>query len=202
MSEPHGADPGWYPDPQGRQRYWDGTQWLSLPEPPGQASDKRKRLSRGMIGWIAACCAILTLTAVAVSKANHDANVDAKAAAESAASETARQSAERHAAEIADRERKENAERSMRQASIRQVEASIMEMATGHADSSIIDGPILSVSCSPVAGGSVDDLLAATTVLECFAATQENSNGTRSGYKYHATMNWETGSYTYGFGAP
>ncbi len=27
MSEPHGADPGWYPDPpQGRQRYWDGTQ--------------------------------------------------------------------------------------------------------------------------------------------------------------------------------
>ncbi|WP_420751104.1 DUF2510 domain-containing protein [Rhodococcus sp. O3] len=198
MSEPHSAAPGWYPDPQGKQHYWDGTQWLSLPEPPGPEPDQRKRLSRGMIGCIAACCAILALTAVAVLKVNHDTDVDAKAAA----AETARQSAERRAAEVADRERKEEAERSMRQASVHQVEASIMEMATGHANSSIIDGPILSVSCSPVAGGSVDDLLAATTVLECFAATQENPNGSRSGYKYHATMNWETGSYTYGFGAP
>ncbi|WP_445170905.1 hypothetical protein ACTXG7_11255 [Mycolicibacterium sp. Dal123E01] len=75
-------------------------------------------------------------------------------------------------------------------------------MAEQHASKGLIDGPILSVSCDPVGGGSTDDLNAKTTVFECFAATKDNGDGTSSGFKYHATMNWDTGNYTYGFGAP
>ncbi|MET0694753.1 MAG: hypothetical protein ABWY56_12545, partial [Propionibacteriaceae bacterium] len=60
--------------------------------------------------------------------------------------------------------------------------------------------PVISVSCDPVAGGSVNDLDEKTTAFQCFVANEENDDGTLSGYYYHATMNWGTGSYTYGFG--
>jgi hypothetical protein len=39
-----------------------------------------------------------------------------------------------------------------------------------HAADGIIDGPILEVTCSPVGGGSTDDLSEQTTVFECFVA--------------------------------
>ncbi len=51
-------------------------------------------------------------------------------------------------------------------------------MAEDHVQKGIVDGPIISVSCSPVSGGSTDDLTANTTVFECFAATEDNGDGT------------------------
>jgi hypothetical protein len=75
-------------------------------------------------------------------------------------------------------------------------------MAEGHAADGVIDGPIIEVTCSPVGGGSTDDLTEQTTVFECFAAYKDNGDGTMSGYTYNATMNWSSGSYTYGLGAP
>jgi hypothetical protein len=41
-----------------------------------------------------------------------------------------------------------------------------------------------------------------TTVFECFVADKDNKDGTQSGYYFNATMNWSTGSYTYGLGKP
>ncbi len=202
MHEEHNAAPGWYPDPDGQKRYWDGAQWLDLPNPEPQPP-QWKTLAHSKVGWITVSCLILALGIGLAMKLSHDANARTEmAAAESATSEAQQREAERIATENADRERREEAERAIRRMSITQVESSIMEMAEGHANSSIIDGPVISVSCSPVSGGSVDDLLALTTVLECFAATEVNPNGSRSGYKYHATMNWEEETYTYGFGAP
>lgn len=75
-------------------------------------------------------------------------------------------------------------------------------MAEGHVAKGLIDGSIISVSCSPVSGGSTDDLTETTTVFECFVATNDNGDGTMSGFKYHATMNWTSGEFTYGMGAP
>ena len=37
-------------------------------------------------------------------------------------------------------------------------------------------------------------------MFQCFVADKKNGDGTMSGYYYHATMNWDTGSYTYGMG--
>jgi hypothetical protein len=31
---------------------------------------------------------------------------------------------------------------------------------------------------------------------------EDNGDGTMSGYTYNATMNWSSGSHTYGLGAP
>lgn len=203
MNEAHGTASGWYPDPDGRMRYWDGAHWLDLPAPPPSRPPHWKTLLGRPIGWITAALLLLPIGMGIALKVDHDANVKREsAAAELAASEAAQRDADRLAAESADRERKEAAERSMRRVSIAQIEASIMEMAESHANSSLIDGPVVSVSCSPVGGGSVDDLLSLTTIFECFAATEEKADGSRSGYKYHATMNWDSETYTYGFGAP
>ena len=73
-------------------------------------------------------------------------------------------------------------------------------MAEAHVKEGLFEGPIIDVTCSPVAGGSLDDLLQSTTKFSCFVANKDNGDGTLSGHGYNATMNWETGQYTYGFG--
>lgn len=94
------------------------------------------------------------------------------------------------------------ARRAQRAGAVKDVEASVKKLAQQQAGEGLFDGPVLSVSCDPVGGGSTDDLTAKTTVFECFAATKVESDGTLSGKKYHATVNWDTGKYTYGYGAP
>ncbi|MBU6216398.1 MAG: DUF4870 domain-containing protein [Acidobacteria bacterium] len=34
MSDPQSTPPGWYADPNGQQRWWDGTQWGDVAPPP------------------------------------------------------------------------------------------------------------------------------------------------------------------------
>jgi hypothetical protein len=127
------------------------------------------------------------------------------AAASSAAAEQAAQEQEereREEAAAAAQEQRDDAERRSRLDSVTEIEASVQEMAEGHAADGIIDGPIIDVTCSPVNGGSTDDLTEQTTVFECFVANEDNGDGTLSGYGYNATMNWSTGSYTYSLGDP
>jgi len=120
------------------------------------------------------------------------------------ASSSSKAAAARSAANAeADRVRRETAaERAERAASVPELEQAVKDMAEEHIAKGLFDGPALSVSCVPVDGGSTDDLDVKTTVFECFAATKDNGDGTLSGRKYHATMNWTTGEYTYGYGAP
>ena len=93
-------------------------------------------------------------------------------------------------------------ERRARAATVTNIETSIEEMANEHVNKGMFDGPILSVTCSPVNGGSTDDLTETTTVFECFVGTEDVGGGRMRGYRYHATMNWTSGEFTYGFGAP
>ncbi|MDI9896011.1 DUF2510 domain-containing protein [Rhodococcus sp. IEGM 1381] len=123
-------------------------------------------------------------------------------AAQLAAEEAAKVEAERVATVAAEKDAADSAERVRRLLAVSGIESSVQTMAQGHADKGTINGPIISVTCSPVGGGSTDDLTASTTVFECFAANKDNGDGTMSGYKYNSTMNWDTGRYTYGFGAP
>src|SRR5699024_10114304 len=44
MNQGPSSPPGWYPTPDGHQRYWDGGQWLAIPPPePGPGPSKRRR---------------------------------------------------------------------------------------------------------------------------------------------------------------
>lgn len=119
-----------------------------------------------------------------------------------AAEEAASAQAAEEAALTEEEEQKERQERQDRRESVTQIEESAGEMATGHVEDGVLDGEVLRVDCSPVAGGSVDDLTEKTTVFDCFVSTEENDNGTNSGYSYHATVNWDSGHFTYGLGPP
>jgi hypothetical protein len=207
---------GWYPTPNGEQRYWDGEQWLALPPPAGPvgpsmgepepgAAPRKRRVGR----WLAMAGAVAVLLGLVGGgiawKVAHDAQVaaaEADAAAKKAAAEQREEQEREEAAAAAAQERRDQADREARHASVTEIEASVKKMADGHAADGTIDGPIIDVSCSPVGGGSTDDLTEQTTVFECFVANKDNGDGTMNGYKYNATMNWSSGSYTYGFGAP
>ena len=211
-----GPAAGWYPTPTGEQRYWDGAQWLALP-PPADMGAHRNGTSgvsaaphkRPIGKWLAIAGAVVVLLGilgggVAWKIANDErvATAQAAAAASEAAAEEREEQEREEAAAAAAQERRDEADRAGRRASVSEIEASVKTMAEGHAADGIVDGPILEVSCSPVGGGSTDDLTEQTTVFECFAAYKDNGDGTMSGYTYNATMNWSSGSYTYGLGSP
>ncbi|ORI21180.1 DUF2510 domain-containing protein [Rhodococcus sp. 1168] len=205
--EPLSAQPGWYPTPDGRQRYWNGSTWLDLPEPSGPSAPTsvktpRWRPSKKLVIIAAAALLVLAVGGI-TAKIFHDSNVKAEQqVAQDAADQAAQQESDRVAAAAAAQKKADDSERVSRLISVSGIESSIKKMAEDHISKGIVDGPIISVSCSPVSGGSADDLTATTTVFECFVSNEDNGDGTMSGYKYHSTMNWTTGSYTYGFGAP
>lgn len=203
---------GWYPTPEGSQRYWDGSRWLDLPEPSAaadpmvpvattkQSETQKKSRRRGL--WVT----VIVVAAIALGGGGATAVVstihaDNVAAAKAAQQAHQRAAAAKAAADKADQKRaRQKVERALREETVKDIESSVKKMAKGHVKDGFIDGPILDVTCSPVAGGSVDDLDQKTTEFQCFVANKKNSDGTESGYYYQATMNWDSGQFTYGFG--
>ena len=226
------APPGWYPGPDGKQRYWDGRAWLQIP-PPEQAQveaplvdQSTQERASGSRRWIWVAAAVLALIGVvvgvnAVNNAREAREAAAVAAQETKAKEdlVARQRAAAAAAAAAEAERQANeakeaqeakeakeaeetVDRAIRGALVKEIEKSVKKMAKSHVKSGLINGPIVDVSCEPVAGGSVDDLSEETAVFQCFAANKKRKDGSASGYYYNSTINWDSGEYTYGYGQP
>lgn len=207
---------GWYPTPSGEQQYWDGQQWLALPAPSattgpsGNVEESKAARKNPLVArWLLiAGGAVLLLGLVGggiawkVAADARQAAASADAAAEKAQAAELEQREREEAAAAAAQERRDEAERATRRASVTEIEASVKTLADEHAADGIVEGPIIEVTCSPVGGGSTDDLTEQTTVFECFAAYKDNGDGTMSGWTYNATMNWSSGSYTYGLGAP
>ncbi|TFC36230.1 zinc ribbon domain-containing protein [Cryobacterium sp. TMT2-42-4] len=104
------------------------------------------------------------------------------------------------AAEEAAQEALDSAERDVRMTTVGEIEASITTDAQARVVEGILDGPIDKSSCTPLGGGSTDDLTAITTTFTCIAINKENADGTASGYRFSATMNWDDGSYTWHLG--
>jgi hypothetical protein len=218
---PPSAPAGWYPGPDIQQHYWDGRTWLSS-APADAATNgsgtempdrrpRRRRLRRRVIAGALSLVVLVGLGVAGIGVKNaHDAKqaaviaakeADAKAT-EAKAAEASRQKAAAEAAEAAAavKRARDEAERKRRTETVAEIEDSVKKLAKKQVQSGAIDGPIISVSCDPVAGGSVEDLTEKTTAFQCFVANKDNGDGTLSGYDYHATMNWDSGSYTYGLG--
>ncbi|WP_396291159.1 DUF2510 domain-containing protein [Curtobacterium sp. KT1] len=212
---------GWFPDPSdpGREMLWDGEKWTGLTRPRNEgapAADRedshrqeptfthsrrpgprRRRLL--LIGIIAAALVVLGGggATAAVLHNQQVAAAEQKAAQKKATA--ARERAEQRQAEEAAQEAADDAERTARTETVTEVESSVKKMADDNVTKGLLDGPITGVSCNPVSG-STDDLTDTTTTFDCFAANKDNGDGTQSGYFFNATVNWDSGEYTYGLG--
>lgn len=50
---PQAAAPaGWYPTPDGQQRYWDGSTWLDTPPPPAAGGATPAKKKRRIFVWV------------------------------------------------------------------------------------------------------------------------------------------------------
>ena len=207
-SESDAVPAGWYPAPNGGRRYWDGQRWLALPDPDQQhtaapaavAASSTEEAGRGpkkpvlIASVVAAVILVVAGVGFFIWKSNHDTEMQNAAVAASSS---------KAAADAADAARRDiEAKRAERAAFVKEIEGTIKTLAEKQSSEGAFEGPVLSASCSPVNGGSTDDLTAKTTVFECFVANKNNDDGSQSGVKYHATANWDAKDYTYGFGAP
>lgn len=102
------------------------------------------------------------------------------AAAAAKRAETAKQIAARHSAED-------------------EMQESITTWALKLVGDGTLDGPILRTSCTPVGGGS-ENLAEVTVKYDCLAIDKDNADGSSTGYRVHATMDFNTGEYTWGLG--
>ena len=158
-----------------------------------------------MIGLV---CALLVLGGAGVSvaiKIHHDNQVAAQhrreLGAEHVRAAAARARAAAARAAVAARQAQEQAEVTQRQALETQLQNSITQDATSKANQGLLtNGPAQSTSCTPVSGGSSQNLSQSTGTYSCIAVYQTNSDGTQSGYRYSGTVNFDTGSYTWQLG--
>jgi hypothetical protein len=127
-------------------------------------------------------------------------SASAASASASASSAAADASAAAAAATQKAKEAKDAAARSERKRVIKALEASIKKDAAKQVQNGVLDGPVLSASCTALGGGSTDDLTAHTGTFTCLAVTEHNSDGTDSGYAFSAVVNWDDESYTWHLG--
>ena len=147
----------------------------------------RRFSRRALLIAVAVLVAVLVGVGITafVIKHNRDAAHNRAAAAATAAArakraETAAQIAQRHSYE-------------------HEMERSITKWARKQVGNLALDGPILRTSCQPVGGGS-ENLSEVTVKYDCLAITNDNADGSSSGYNVHATMDFSTGAYQWGLG--
>ncbi len=90
------------------------------------------------------------------------------------------------------------AEISQRQSLEGQLQTAITNDATQKAYAGVLfNGPALSTTCTPISGGSSQDLSRSTGTYSCLAIYQNNGDGTSSGYGYTGIINFDTGNMTW-----
>lgn len=142
-------------------------------------------------GASAGLVAVSAQSAAVEAAAKEDARLEAEAVAKQEKKEADAASAAKAADDL---------ERSLRTVSVTEMEKSITDWATEKTTSGVLKGPIIRTSCTPLGGGSTDDLTAITTIFSCIAVNVENADGSATGYRVSATFNWDTNQYTWHLG--
>ena len=140
-------------------------------------------------------------TAAGVTMAvQHSQEIAAEEAAAKEAKATADAAAKEKARELEAVAAKENAQRAVRAIIVTGLEESVQKDAVARVDEGRLDGPIERTECTPLGGGSVDDLTAITGTFECIAVNEKREDGSESGYVFSATVNWDAASYSWHLG--
>ncbi|UNK45219.1 hypothetical protein [Arthrobacter sulfonylureivorans] len=124
----------------------------------------------------------------------------AQAAEEAAAAEATKRAEEEAAEALAEQEAEDAAARLIRETIVTALEKSVQKDAKGRAKDGSLTGPIKRTECTPLGGGSVDDLTAITGTFECIAVNEVRDDGSESGYVFSATVNWDEASYSWHLG--
>jgi hypothetical protein len=165
---------------------------------------RRKISKRIVIGVVAALVVAGSATGLALKVSNDNqvrAQRVAAAQAQKRAVDAAKAATDAAAVAAAAKQAADDQTRTTRQTAVTEIEASILKDAKTRVKSQTLTGPILSASCTPLGGGSVDDLTALTGTFECIAVNKKNADGTSQGYRFAATINWNEGSYTWHLGS-
>lgn len=96
---------------------------------------------------------------------------------------------------------KDDAERARRKDIVAALEKSVTKDAKKDVQDGVLNGPIKKTACTPVGGGSTDLLVDTTGQFSCIAVTTTNSDGTESGYRFSAVVNWTDASYSWHLGS-
>lgn len=125
---------------------------------------------------------------------------EAKRKADEEAEAARTRAAEEAAAAKAAQEAKDNTEREFRALAVKELEKSVQKDATDRVKEGVLTGPIKRTACTPLGGGSMDDLTSLTGTFECIAVNEVKTDGSESGYVFSATIDWSKGTYTWHLG--
>jgi hypothetical protein len=126
--------------------------------------------------------------AAAASAAEAQSKREAEAARASAAATAAKQAADA-------------SKRAERKLIVTALEDSVLKDAQSRVAKGVLEGPITRASCTPLGGGSSDDLTAITGTFQCIAVNKTEPDGSSSGYRFSATVNWNDASYSWHLGS-
>ncbi len=168
-----------------------GESYVGRPQP---RTSRRVRLA---IGGLVALVILGGAGAAVAIKLHHDEVVKNRHRREAAAAAAVKAAAERTAREKQTAERAEIAEREGLE---KRLEEAITKEASEKVTEGTLTGPIKSTTCTPINGGSSQNLSESTGTYSCIAVNKTEANGTESGYRYTGTINFTTGSTTWHIG--
>jgi len=155
---------------------------------------------------IAAAVLIIAVAGVAISlniQHTNQVNAEQAAAASAAEAETKRQAEATRASQAAAaaKQAADATKRAQRKLIVTSLEDSILKDAESRVAKGVLEGPITRASCTPLGGGSSDDLTAITGTFQCIAVNKTEADGSSSGYRFSATVNWNDASYSWHLGS-
>lgn len=155
---------------------------------------------------IAAAVLIIAVAGIAISlniQHTNQVNAEQAAAASAAEAETKRQAEATRASQAATaaKQAADATKRAQRKLIVTSLEDSILKDAESRVAKGVLDGPITRASCTPLGGGSSDDLTAITGTFQCIAVNKTEADGSSSGYRFSATVNWNDASYSWHLGS-
>ncbi|MDQ0679751.1 cell division protein FtsN [Arthrobacter pascens] len=183
---------------------------------PYNAQRLRAKVNKRVFLIVAAALIVLIAGTGVVLSIQHTNQVNA----EQAAAATASEAEKKRESEAAEAEKKRESEaaaaaarataakqaadaskRKQRNAIVTALEDSVLKDAQERVTTGRLTGPITLASCTPLGGGSSDDLTAITGTFQCIAVNKTNPDGSSSGYRFSATVNWNDTSYTWHLGS-
>jgi hypothetical protein len=172
---------------------------------PYNAQRLLAKVNRRVLLISAAALIVLIVGTGVVLNIQHTNQVSAEQAAAAAASEAVKKresdATEAAARATAAKQAADASKRKQRKEIVTALEDSILKDAQERVTTGVLTGPITLASCTPLGGGSSDDLTAITGTFQCIAVNKTSPDGSSSGYRFSATVNWNEASYSWHLGS-